>query len=145
MKIKYSTIFAYLLVLTLYACSSDDSPTNAPTVTLPEDETNDSSETPSTNLTINDPGVTEIPHGEADDGNWYMGSNKDGNAISYTSPCSPSAGTHEYTITVYALSATPAGLPQANSLDVTYDVLLAAIETVTVLGKAELTFDDVTE
>lgn len=92
-----------------------------------------------------DPGVTEISHGEADDGNWYMGSNKDGNAISYTSPCSPSVGTHAYTITVYALSATPTSLPQANSLDVTYDVLLAAIETVTVLGKAELTFDDVTE
>ena len=51
--------------------------------------------------------------GTADDGLWYIGSNKDGTAISYTSPCSPDAATHEYTITIYALSATPASLPTA--------------------------------
>jgi len=38
------------------------------------------------------PSVTAIPYGEADDGPWYMGANKDGTAISYTSPCSPSSG-----------------------------------------------------
>ncbi|MCH8988520.1 MAG: YHYH protein [Chloroflexi bacterium] len=90
-----------------------------------------------------DPSVTEIAHGAADDGAWYMGSNKDGAVISYTSPCSQSVGTHEYTITIYALSETPATLPKASSLDVTYSVLLSAIETVTVLGKTSLTFDDV--
>ncbi|MCP4596416.1 DUF1566 domain-containing protein, partial [Neptuniibacter sp.] len=58
-----------------------------------------------------DPSITEIAYGEADDGSWFMGANKDGNAISYTSPCSPSAGSHEYTITLYALSQTPASLP----------------------------------
>ncbi len=92
-----------------------------------------------------DPTVTEIAHGAADDGLWYMGANKDGAAISYTSPCSPSAGTHEYTLTVYALSKTPASLPVQSSADVTYDVLTQAIATVAVLGTATLTFNDVTE
>jgi phosphatidylethanolamine-binding protein (PEBP) family uncharacterized protein len=90
-----------------------------------------------------DPSVTEIPYGTADDGAWYIGANKDGTAISYTSPCSPSAGSHEYTIRIYALSETPATLPEESTLDVTYDVLAAAIETVTVIGTAELTFNDV--
>ncbi|RKZ84922.1 MAG: hypothetical protein DRR19_17070 [Candidatus Parabeggiatoa sp. nov. 1] len=92
-----------------------------------------------------DPAVTEIAHGAADDGPWYMGANKDGVAISYTSPCSPSAGTHEYTLTVYALSETPASLPVQSSVDVTYDVLTQAIATVDILGTATLTFNDVTE
>lgn len=92
-----------------------------------------------------DPSVTEIPYGGADDGSWYMGSNKDGTAISYTSPCSPSAATHEYTITVYALSETPSSLPTTNSIDVTYSVLLDAIATVTTIETAALTFNDVTE
>ncbi len=91
-----------------------------------------------------DPGVTEIPYGTADDGPWYMGSNKDGTAISYTSPCSPSSSTHEYTITLYALSATPPSLPSASTIDVTYDVLINAISEVTVIDKATLTFNSVT-
>ncbi|XCN72299.1 MAG: YbhB/YbcL family Raf kinase inhibitor-like protein [Candidatus Electrothrix aestuarii] len=92
-----------------------------------------------------DPSITEIPYGEADDGSWYMGSNKDGTAISYTSPCSPSVGTHEYTITLYALSETPPSLPTESTLEVDYDVLKAAIETVTVVDTATLTFNDVNE
>ncbi len=93
-----------------------------------------------------DPSVTEIPYGEADDGSWFMGANKDGTAISYTSPCSPSAGSHEYTITLYALSETPSSLPTKNSLDVDYDVLKDAIDTAgTVIDTATLTFDDVNE
>jgi phosphatidylethanolamine-binding protein (PEBP) family uncharacterized protein len=72
-----------------------------------------------------------------------MGANKDGNAISYTSPCSPSAGSHEYTITVYALSETPTSLPTESSLTVDYDVMMAAIASVTTVGTAELTFNDV--
>ncbi len=89
--------------------------------------------------------VTEIAHGEADDGPWFMGANKDGNVVSYTSPCSPSAGVHEYTIKIYALSETPSSLPTESSIDGTYDVLTTAIESVTVVGTAEITFNDVTE
>ena len=92
-----------------------------------------------------DASVTEIPYGEADQGPWYMGPNKDGTAISYTSPCSPIAGTHEYTIRLYALSETPATLPTQSTLDMDYQTLLDAVATVTVLGRAELTFNDVTE
>ncbi len=91
------------------------------------------------------PTVTEIPYGAADNGPWYMGPNKDGAAISYTSPCSPSAGTHEYILTLYALSETPASLPAQSSMDVTYDALTQAIAAVDILGTATLTFNDVTE
>ncbi len=92
-----------------------------------------------------DPSVTEIAYGAADDGTWYMGSNKDGTAISYTSPCSPTTGTHEYKIIIYALSETPVSLPTASSLSVDYGTLYDAISTVTTLGTAELTFNSVTE
>ena len=91
-----------------------------------------------------DPSVLSMEEGEADDGPWYIGANKDGRDISYTSPCSPSAGTHSYTITVYALSATPTSLPTSSSIDVDYTVLKNAIDTVDTLGTAVLTFDDVT-
>jgi phosphatidylethanolamine-binding protein (PEBP) family uncharacterized protein len=91
-----------------------------------------------------DPSVTEIPYGEADDGPWFMGSNKDGTVISYTSPCSKGAGTHEYHITIYALSETPPGLPAQSTLDVTYDVLIKALKTVTVIDTATLSFTNVT-
>ncbi len=90
-----------------------------------------------------DPSVTEIPYGKADDGPWYMGSNKDGNAVSYTSPCSPSAGSHSYTITIYALSETPSSLPKNSTVEVNYDVLNSAISSVTVIEEASLTFNDV--
>lgn len=92
-----------------------------------------------------DPSVTEIVHGGADDGSWFMGANKDGNAVSYTSPCSPSAGIHEYTITLYALSQTPPSLPTESTIEVDYDVLKSAIDTVTVIQTATLVFDDVNE
>ena len=72
-----------------------------------------------------------------------MGSDKDGRTVSYTSPCSQSAGAHEYTITIYALSQTPASLPKANSIEVTRDVLLEAIATVTVVDQGSLAFSDV--
>ncbi len=91
-----------------------------------------------------DPGVTEIPYGTADDGPWLMGSNKDGTAISYTSPCSPTSSTHKYTITLYALSDTPAVLPLASSIDVSYEVLMDAISEVTIIDTATLTFNSVT-
>lgn len=88
--------------------------------------------------------VTGIPYGMGDQGPWFMGPNKDTVAISYTSPCSPSSGSHRYTITIYALSATPPELPAESSMSVTYGVLMNAISTVTVVGKARLVFDNVT-
>ena len=90
------------------------------------------------------PSVTEIAHGTADDGTWFMGANKDNVAISYTSPCSQEATSSgkSYTITVYALSSTPSALPTASSLDVTFGVLLNAIGSVTVLDTASITFTD---
>lgn len=92
-----------------------------------------------------DASVSQIVHGTADDGPWFMGSDKDGTTTSYTSPCSPSTGTHEYTITVYALSETPASLPQQSSVDVTLTVVTEAIQSVTEVGRTTLTFNDVTE
>lgn len=91
-----------------------------------------------------DKGVTEIPYGKANAGPWFIGPNKDLNMVSYTSPCSAGAGTHTYIITIYAVSDTPSSLPKANSLTVTYPVLKAALATVTVVGKAVLTFKSVT-
>jgi len=88
--------------------------------------------------------VTEIPYGKANAGPWFMGPNKDLNVISYTSPCSAGPGTHTYIITIYALSATPASLPKSNALSVTYPVLKAALNTVTIIDKAVLTFKSVT-
>ncbi|MBT5954774.1 hypothetical protein HOG98_08640 [bacterium] len=90
-----------------------------------------------------DPSVLSMAEGEADDGLWFMGSDKDGQNISYTSPCSQSTGTHSYTITVYALSATPSSLPTESSVSVDYTTLKEAIDSVETLGTAVLTFDDV--
>jgi phosphatidylethanolamine-binding protein (PEBP) family uncharacterized protein len=92
-----------------------------------------------------DPSVTAITHGAADAGAWYMGPNKDKTAISYTSPCSHSTGTHTYTIKLFALSKTPTSLPTASTLDMDYQTFIDAMATVTVLGTAELSFFDVTE
>ncbi|MFD1014752.1 YbhB/YbcL family Raf kinase inhibitor-like protein [Winogradskyella rapida] len=89
-----------------------------------------------------DPGVTEIPYKMASQGNWFMGANKDGTAISYTSPCSRGKGKHEYTIALYALAETPASLPQENSLDVDYNVFMNAINTVKIVDRTTLTFVD---
>jgi hypothetical protein len=91
------------------------------------------------------PWVSGIPRGgAAAGGDWSMGANKDGTAISYTSPCSKGAGTHVYTITLYALSEVPPSLPDTSSLDVSYEVLRSAISSVEVLGTATLTFTDAT-
>jgi phosphatidylethanolamine-binding protein (PEBP) family uncharacterized protein len=91
------------------------------------------------------PTVTEIAYGTADEGPWYIGANKDRTEISYTSPCSPSAGSHEYKITIYALDALPSSLPMQNSIAVDYDAINAALSTVTIIDEATLTFNDVTE
>jgi phosphatidylethanolamine-binding protein (PEBP) family uncharacterized protein len=91
-----------------------------------------------------DKSVTKIPYAHADKGPWFMGSNKDTTAISYTSPCSPFSGAHKYTIAIYALSATPPGLPTFSSLTVTYGVLMNALSTVTIIDKATLVFNNIT-
>lgn len=51
-----------------------------------------------------DPEITGIPYKMASKANWFMGANKDGTAISYTSPCSRGKGKHEYTIALYVFS-----------------------------------------
>jgi hypothetical protein len=43
---------------------------------------------------------------------------------------------------VYALSETPSAIPMMSSLDVTSSVMLSAIETVTALDTASITFLD---
>lgn len=91
------------------------------------------------------PDVSKIAYGMADDGDWFMGANKDESGVSYTSPCSPSAGSKEYTLTIFALSEVPASLPQESTVEVTYDVFTEALSTVTTVGEASLTFDSVTQ
>jgi phosphatidylethanolamine-binding protein (PEBP) family uncharacterized protein len=87
-----------------------------------------------------DPTVTEIAYGEADKGKWYMGQNKDGDAISYTSPCSKGPGIHEYILSIFALAEYPELLPKGNSLDVDFDLFMTALEKVEILGRADLVF-----
>jgi len=89
-----------------------------------------------------DPETTEIPYKMASKGNWFMGGNKDGTAISYTSPCSRGKGKHEYTIALYALAETPAGLPKKHSLTVDYNVFMDALATVKIIDRTTLTFID---
>ncbi len=88
-----------------------------------------------------DASVTGIAHGEASEGEWFQGSNKDGNAISYTSPCSPDdTGNHEYTITLYALSDTPPSLPDGHAIAIDRTALVESLESVTIVDVATLTF-----
>ena len=89
-----------------------------------------------------DPEITGIPYKMASKGNWFMGANKDGTAISYTSPCSRGKGKHEYTIALYALSETPSSLPKKHSLNVDYNVFMNALATVKIIDRTTLTFID---
>jgi hypothetical protein len=89
-----------------------------------------------------DPNTTEIPYKMASNGDWFMGVNKDGTAVSYTSPCSHGKGQHQYTIALYALSETPASLPKSNSLEVDYSVFMNAISTVKIIDRTTLQFLD---
>ena len=91
-----------------------------------------------------DKSVSGMAHGQAGNGPWFMGPNKDLRAISYSSPCSAGAGTHQYTVTIYALSATPASLPTQSSLSVTTPVLMSALASVTIIDRATLVFNSVT-
>ncbi|UMB61203.1 hypothetical protein MHL31_03125 [Lutibacter sp. A80] len=87
-----------------------------------------------------DPKITEIPYKMASKGSWFMGANKDGTAVSYTSPCSRGKGTHKYIIALYALSKTPDNLPKSNSLNVDYNVFMDAIATVDIIDRTTLEF-----
>jgi len=89
-----------------------------------------------------DPSIHEIPYSMADKGSWYMGANKDGNAISYTSPCSHGKSKHEYIIALYALSATPPDLPKSSSLSVDYNTFMNALNTVNIIDRTTLHFFD---
>jgi len=91
-----------------------------------------------------DPTIKEIPYAKADKGTWYMGQNKDANAISYTSPCSKGPGTHEYIISIFALAEYPEQLPKESSVTVNFDLFMTAIEKVKILGRADLVFKVVT-
>ncbi len=87
-----------------------------------------------------EPTVSEIPYSKATSDEWFMGSNKDCTATSYTSPCSSGAGTHEYCITLFALSEYPEGLPKESSLDVDFSTFMDSIDENNIMGKAELKF-----
>lgn len=89
-----------------------------------------------------DPGITKIPYKMARDGSWFMGANKDGAAVSYSSPCSKGKGKHEYTIALYALSETPATLPTSSSVAVDYKAFMKAINTVEIVDRTTLQFFD---
>lgn len=89
-----------------------------------------------------DPSVTDIPYKMANNPNWYMGANKDGTAVSYTSPCSKGPGEHSYTIALFALKDVPKSLPKANAISVDYTAFMEAISEVTVLDRTSLTFVD---
>lgn len=88
------------------------------------------------------PEINEIPYKMAKKGSWYMGANKDGNAISYTSPCSQGKGKHEYIIALYALAETPSALPKNNSLEVDYNEFMNAIGNTKIIDRTTLTFID---
>ncbi|MBI1770374.1 MAG: hypothetical protein HYR67_18550 [Bacteroidetes bacterium] len=90
------------------------------------------------------PSVLKIEHGAAGDGPWYMGPNKDHTAISYTSPCSPSSGTHHYIIKLYALNKTPGSFPAKSTLDMTWTDFQTGIGSVSTIGTATLEFDSIT-
>lgn len=88
------------------------------------------------------PSVSEIPYKMANNPNWYMGPNKDGKAISYSSPCSRGPGEHEYTIALFALAETPKSLPKSNSLDVDLNTFMKAISDNNIIDITTLTFTD---
>ena len=87
-----------------------------------------------------DPSVNEIPYGGANEGEWFMGPNKDGSKISYSSPCSPSQETATYYMTIYALSETPSSLPVGDSVTVNYSVLLESLSEVTIIDQVVLEY-----
>ncbi|MBP1840007.1 YbhB/YbcL family Raf kinase inhibitor-like protein [Formosa algae] len=89
-----------------------------------------------------EPTVSEIPYKMANSSKWFMGSNKDGTAVSYTSPCSHGPGKHEYIIKVFALSEMPESLPKSNSLAVDLNTFMSAISKDNIIDITSLIFTD---
>lgn len=69
------------------------------------------------------------------------GSDKDMRRAGYTPPCSPPGPPHQYTITVYALRAPLASLPNHDDGDVEWGQMIAAMDGL-VLGSSALTFSN---
>ena len=87
-----------------------------------------------------DPSISQIAYGEANNGSWYMGPNKDGSKISYSSPCSPNGSSSTYYMTIYALSELPDSLPSSNDLSIDYSTLITAIESVELIDSVQLMY-----
>jgi len=87
------------------------------------------------------PIINEIPYKMANDARWCMGANKDGNSISYTSPCSKGPGKHKYTIALFALNDDKLpSLPKVSSLEVNYKMFMNAIANSKIIDRTSLTF-----
>ncbi|CTQ48541.1 YbhB/YbcL family Raf kinase inhibitor-like protein [Jannaschia donghaensis] len=69
------------------------------------------------------------------------GADKDMRRTGYTPPCAPRGPLHEYTITIYALSAPPATLPAQDDGSVDWDRIIAAMDDL-VLASSTLTFEN---
>lgn len=69
------------------------------------------------------------------------GSDKDMRRTGYTSPCSPPGPAHQYTITVYALRAPPATLPDHDDAHVDWRQMMAAMDGL-ILGSSTLVFSN---
>ena len=67
------------------------------------------------------------------------GSDKDARQTGYTPPCSPPGAVHDYTITVYALNAPLADLPQNDDISVDWAVITASMVD-KVIDSAQITF-----
>lgn len=69
------------------------------------------------------------------------GSDKDIRRTGYTPPCSPPGSAHQYTITVYALSAPLESLPDQDNIDIDWEKMIAAMDG-KVLASSALTFSN---
>lgn len=69
------------------------------------------------------------------------GANKDERETGYTSPCSPGAGTHDYTITLFALSYALDTLPDNDALSVDWTTLTTAMDGKTI-SSVQLSFEN---
>lgn len=87
-----------------------------------------------------DPSISQIPYKMASNPNWAMGANKDGNTVSYTSPCSQGPGKHEYTIALFALAEDLKSLPKSSSVKVNYELFMKAISETKLIDRTALTF-----
>ncbi|MBU2062504.1 MAG: YbhB/YbcL family Raf kinase inhibitor-like protein [Bacteroidetes bacterium] len=87
-----------------------------------------------------DPSISQIPYKMANNPSWAMGANKDGNTVSYTSPCSKGPGKHEYTIALFALGEDIKSLPKSSSVKVNYEQFMKAISETKLIDRTSLTF-----